>query len=133
MKNNIISGLALLCFTIGCAKQTNDSSLLLYDKVKHTNKSTKSILFFTSDYCIPCAKMKQYVWPNSKVERVVNTYHNSPWIFNGSEPDDTAYFHKYNIEFVPTTMIVDYNKKEIKRYVGYMSVTELLMFLDLKK
>jgi len=133
MKNTIIIGLMLLFFAIGCVKTNNHNSSLLYKKVKHTDQSTKSILFFTSDYCIPCAKMKQNVWPNSKVQLVVNMYHNSPWIFNGSEPDNAAYFHKYNIEYVPTTMIVDYNKKEIKRYVGYISVLELLIFLDEKK
>ena len=133
MKNNIILGLVLLCFAIGCAKKNNNNSLSLHQEVKHTNKSTKSVLFFTSDYCIPCAKMKQKVWPNSKVQQAINTYHNSPWVFNGSEPDDAAYFHKYKIEYVPTIIIVNHNKKEIKRYVGYMSVTELLLFLNLKK
>ena len=89
-----------------------------------------SILFFTSDYCIPCQKMKKNVWTSPKVQKEVNKYHNSPWILNASEPDNAEIFHQYDIEYVPTTIVI-YNKgKEHKRYIGYMGVIELLIFIN---
>ena len=129
MKNNIIIGLILLWFAIGCAKKNDYNFLSSEEEVQHTNKSTKSVIYFTSDYCIPCIKMKKIVWPNSKVQETINSYHNSPWMLNGSEPDDADQFYKYKIEYVPTTIIIDHNQKEVKRHVGYMRVDELLEFL----
>lgn len=130
MKNNIIVAFILLCCTIGCAKKDRNHSLLIEEeKTQHINRSTKSVFFFTSDYCIPCIKMKKTVWTNSKVQTAINTYYNSPWMFNGSEPDDANKFYEYNIEYVPTTLVIDHNKKEVKRHVGYMKVDELLEFL----
>ena len=113
----------VVCSFISC----NNTRMDLED-VKYT-EPTILVLFFTSPTCVPCAQMKKSVWPNPKVIAVLKTYKNSPKILDSANENDVSQFYRYNIEYVPTTIIVDYEGLENKRYVGYMNVKTLVKFL----
>ena len=101
-------------------------------EVTHAIKAVKKemqVLFFTAKGCLPCLKMKKTVWPHSSIESLVSEYYNSPRIIEASDTDNQNDFERYNIEAVPTTVIVDSEGEQIKRSVGYMDVERLLDFL----
>ena len=95
-----------------------------------SDKLEMSVLFFTSDSCAPCVKMKRLVWPDEKVKKSVEEYNNSPYILNSSNEKDIGDFDRYTIKYVPTTIIADREGEEIKRSVGYMDIKQILKFLD---
>ena len=93
------------------------------------NKKTNQVLFFTSNSCRPCAKMKKLVWPDPAVQTAVGEYDESPVTVNSSNPEDEAKFNDYHIKYVPTIIIVDEEGEELKRSTGYMDVNQLVNFL----
>ena len=102
-------------------------------EVNQPNKPDKKdmfVLFFTSNSCAPCIKMKKLVWPDDKVQESVSEYNNSPYMLNSSNQGYVDEFDRYNIKYVPTTIITDNEGEELKRSVGYMSVKQLLNFLS---
>ena len=96
---------------------------------KDVDTNSNQILFFTSPSCRPCMKMKKDVWPNSKVKKKAAEYLDSPEIIDAGLEKDAATFDAYKIKYLPTTVIIDSEGSEIRRYVGYMSVEQLLNFL----
>ena len=100
-----------------------------FQKVGSEAKETMQVLFFTSDNCPPCLRMKKNVWPNAEVRRSIKQYHCSPRMLNSSDEKDLVYFKHYNIRYVPTTIICDRYGGELKREVGYVSIKEMLHFL----
>ena len=113
----------VVCSFISC----NNTRMDLED-VKYV-EPTMLVLFFTSPTCVPCAQMKKSVWPHPAVTTVLTEYKNSPKILDSANENDVNQFYRYNIEYVPTTIIVDYEGLENKRYVGYMDVETLVEFL----
>ena len=95
-----------------------------------SDKIEMSVLFFTSNNCAPCIKMKKLVWSDEKVKRSVGEYNNSPHVLNSSNEKDIDDFDRYSIQYVPTTIIIDNEGEEIKRSVGYMNIEQILDFLD---
>ena len=120
---SFLAGL-MICHSISC----NNTRMDLTD-VKYI-ESTMSVLFFTSPTCVPCVKMKKSVWPHPAVTTVLTEYKNSPQILDSANENDVNQFYRYDIEYVPTTIIVDYEGLEDKRYVGYMGVETLVEFLN---
>ena len=100
-----------------------------FQKVGADAKETMQVLFFTSDNCPPCLRMKKNVWPNAEVRRSIKQYHCSPRMLNSSNEKDLVYFKHYNIRYIPTTIICDRYGGELKREVGYVSIKEMLHFL----
>jgi len=104
-------------------------SFNLAQAITADTKETMQVLFFTSDNCPPCLRMKKNVWPNAEVQRSIKQYHCSPRMLNSSNEKDLVYFKHYNIRYIPTTIICDRYGGELKREVGYVSVKEMLHFL----
>ena len=99
------------------------------ENVNYT-ESTMSVLFFTSPTCSPCVQMKKSVWPHPAVMSALTVYKNSPKMLDSANENDAKQFYRYNIEYVPATIVVDHEGLEDKRYVGYMDVETLVEFLD---
>ena len=100
------------------------------DYLVKSKKKNMVVLFFTSQGCVPCKKMKQLVWPHQSIQVSVSDYYKSPKMLNSSNETHIGDFYRYKIEAVPTTIIIDKEGEEIKRYVGYMDVKQLLDFLN---
>ena len=122
---SFLAGL-IVCHLMSCNKTSVDMNL---ENVNYT-ESAMSALFFTSPACIPCVQMKKSVWPHPAVTTVLTEYKNSPQILDSANENDVNQFYRYDIEYVPTTIIVDYEGLEDKRYVGYMGVETLVEFLN---
>ena len=114
----------MICNLISC-----DSTRMRLEDVNYT-ESTMSVLFFTSPTCSPCVQMKKSVWPHPAVMSALTVYKNSPKMLDSANKNDAKQFYRYNIEYVPATIIVDHEGLEDKRYVGYMDVETLVEFLD---
>ena len=95
-----------------------------------SDKIEMSVLFFTSNNCAPCIKMKKLVWSDEKVEKSVGEYNKSPHILNSANQKDIDSFATHSIKYVPTTIIIDSDGEEVKRSVGYMGIQKLLDFLN---
>ena len=100
-----------------------------FRKAVADTKEAMQVLFFTSDNCPPCVRMKKNVWPNAEVQRSIKQYHDSPRMLNSSNDKNMVYFKHYNIQYVPTTIICDRYGGELKREVGYISIKQMLHFL----
>ena len=122
---SFLAGL-MVCHLMSCNKTSVDMNL---ENVNYT-ESTMSVLFFTSPTCSPCVQMKKSVWPHPAVTAALTAYKNSPKILDSANETDANQFYRYNIKYVPATIIVDHEGLEDKRYVGYMDVETLVEFLD---
>lgn len=101
-----------------------------------TNPKHKyGVVFLTGEYCKYCIKMKVEVWADKRVDKRLKTL---DWyeIDLKKHPRITK---EYKIRGLPTTLLIEYtsrNKKKckiIKRKEGYMSVSEVLLFLRIPK
>ena len=119
---SFLAGL-MICHLISCNKTPTGLTDVKYIE------SAMSVLFFTSPTCVPCVQMKRSVWPDMAVTTALTTYKNSPHFLDSANENDVKQFYRYNIEYVPTTIIVDHEGLEDKRYVGYMGVETLVDFL----
>ena len=122
---SFLAGL-MVCHLMSCNKTSLDMNL---ENVNYT-ESTMSVLFFTSPTCSPCVQMKKSVWPHPAVMSALTVYKNSPKMLDSANKNDAKQFYRYNIEYVPATIVVDHEGLEDKRYVGYMDVETLVEFLD---
>ena len=120
---SFLAGL-VVCSLISC----NNAHMDLED-VKYV-EPTMLVLFFTSPTCSPCVQMKKSVWPHPAVMSALTVYKNSPKMLDSANENDAKQFYRYNIEYVPATIILDHEGLEDKRYVGYMDVETLVEFLD---
>ena len=121
---SFLAGL-IVCHLMSCNKTSVDMNL---ENVNYT-ESTMSVLFFTSPTCSPCVQMKKSVWPHPAVMSALTVYKNSPKMLDSANKNDAKQFYRYNIEYVPATIVVDHEGLEDKRYVGYMDVETLVEFL----
>ena len=121
--------LSFLAGLVACGLISCNNTRMDLEDVKYV-EPTMLVLFFTSPTCVPCVKMKKSVWPHPAVTTVLTEYKNSPKILDSANENDVNQFYRYNIEYVPTTIIVDYEGLENKRYVGYMDVETLVEFLN---
>ena len=76
------------------------------------------ILKFYREYCGPCKVLES----NFKSLNIKTT--------NINAEENIELVEKYNIQSVPTIIIIDDNEKEIKRYSGLMSINELKDFCN---
>jgi len=126
---NIKCFLSFLAGIVICNLISCDSTRMRLEDVNYT-ESTMSVLFFTSPTCSPCVQMKKSVWPHPAVMSALTVYKNSPKMLDSANENDAKQFYRYNIEYVPATIVVDHEGLEDKRYVGYMDVETLVEFLD---
>ena len=119
----------IVCNLMSCNRTRVDVNLEDLAQVNYV-ESTMSVLFFTSPTCSPCVQMKKSVWPHPAVMSALTVYKNSPKMLDSANENDAKQFYRYNIEYVPATIVVDHEGLEDKRYVGYMDVETLVEFLD---
>ena len=95
----------------------------------YAGKSDLYIMFFTSKSCIHCKRMKPH-WNSDQVKAEVKNYHNSMVYEIWYENDPRGFFKSYNIDSLPTTMVVDKNGKVMRKAKGYLTEKALDDFLD---
>lgn len=99
------------------------------------DKPTYGIVFFTSQSCPACLRMKKDVWTHQKIKNIMTKF---GW-HEIDYSEDAELVEKYKVRLLPTIFLIKYdikNRKEcdiIKKEVGYMSVEQTEKFLEIKK
>lgn len=93
------------------------------------DRSNHRIYFFTATWCVPCEKMKKKVWPDPSIQLLVNTYRAKHDLDFDDETTE-KYKEYYEVEEVPTVIVVDSDRQELGRITGFASVDEVRELLE---
>ncbi|MEZ5001980.1 MAG: thioredoxin fold domain-containing protein [Chitinophagales bacterium] len=98
-----------------------------FDHVVTKAKTQGKLVFldFTASWCMPCKQMDKETFSNKMVGDLVNKHFISFKV-------DNDYFwgmdiaEKYNVNALPTLLVVDADGNEVKRITGFQSAEKLL-------
>jgi len=146
MIKKLLIGLLMLTFISACktkAKVTKPSSEYYYDgnakfyagqdliaaidKAKLVGKPL--LVEFEAEWCLPCKIMSEEVFTDPQVAKLMNEdfLNYKVDIEEGSGPNMKFL---YNVEIMPTFIVMDFAGKEVIRNNGSLIQTEMISFLD---
>ncbi|PIY05763.1 MAG: thioredoxin [Bacteroidetes bacterium CG_4_10_14_3_um_filter_31_20] len=107
----------------GCAQSTSK------DKIKDEKLSYKvTFIELGSVKCIPCQQMQVVIKSiREKYEKQVKVIFYDVWT-----PEGKPFATQYNINLIPTQVLLDENGKEFFRHEGYFPEEELVKMLKTK-
>ena len=87
-----------------------------------------SLVYFTADWCMPCQILEE---GHFRDERVINLINNGLLSVKAdySERNDIEWFERYEVNILPTLLILDQNGKEVNRLQNVKDTRELYLFL----
>ena len=89
----------------------------LDDSLGQASIQNKYVLIdFYAEWCPPCAKMDSYVYTNSNVIDFLSKHFICVKINIDKQPQLAR---KFEIKFIPTTVILNYEGEELGRIIGY--------------
>jgi thiol:disulfide interchange protein len=80
---------------------------------------------FTATWCGPCQRMESETWPDSSLEAKVREFVPVKVDIDRNE----AVARQYNVEAIPTIVVLDTEGNVLKRTEGYAAADELLAWL----
>lgn len=86
---------------------------------------------FSATWCKPCQEVKLTLENPQVKEKLKEFYGDKAWVFDWDVESDKRYFEYYNIDSVPTLLIVDESGKVIKKHSGTITKENLLIYLNL--
>lgn len=99
----------------------------IQELTKNSNKNT--LLFFTGKWCSPCRVMKREVFADKEVEKIVNAQV-TPVMIDIDNPNTKELVKYYEIESIPTTIIVDSQGDILDFAVGKIKKNKFLEMLS---
>jgi thiol:disulfide interchange protein len=81
---------------------------------------------FSADWCPPCVAMQHDVWPHPDVAGAVNAGY-VPVLVDADR--DTVLAARYQVEAIPTLLLLDADGRVVKRNGGYLPRAGMLRFL----
>ena len=84
------------------------------------------LLYFTASWCEPCQRMKGATWSDARVESALKSY--VPVKVDIDREQTTA--QAYQVDAVPTFVVLDGDGKTVKRATGLMPADEFLAWID---
>lgn len=97
-----------------------------YDEaIAQAKKLDRPVLIdFATSWCAPCVMMDKHVWPKSAVQEALASKV-VPLRIDLDVKSARPVIDKYNVEFVPTILLIDAQGKELKRE-GFVDDTQLV-------
>jgi thiol:disulfide interchange protein len=83
------------------------------------------LLYFTASWCGPCQQMASDTWVQPEVETALRSY----YAVKIDVDKDRASAEKYQINAVPTFILLDKSENPTKRASGFMSAEEFLAWI----
>lgn len=118
-------------------KSTNSIKWEHYNEntvVKDFSAKKGAIIDFYADWCIPCKELDASTFSDAKViEYSKDFYSYKADLTKSAAPEVEALRKKYNIQGVPTIIILDSKGNEIKRSEGFINAETFLSYLKLVK
>lgn len=137
--------LLLSCFLFGCgndyivhyAASETASMTIRWNKYSQTLLLTAhyskrpALIYFGSDRCPPCVKMKEQVFSNSKIVDIINKSY-LPIEVDGIEEQFEDLVKRFNCEVIPAIIILSSTNipQEIARVTGLVDVDSLVLILQ---
>ena len=84
------------------------------------------LLYFSSDYCDPCERMRHTTWADHRVAAALTGYVPVKIDFLNQRPLD----HQFGVDGIPTLIIIDSNNHVLKAITGGMDADEFLNWLN---
>ena len=102
--------------------------------VKDFSAKKGAIIDFYADWCIPCKELDASTFSDAKViEYSKDFYSYKADLTKSAAPEVEALRKKYNIQGVPTIIILDSKGNEVKRSEGFINAETFLSYLKLVK
>ncbi|WP_338092803.1 thioredoxin family protein [Rosistilla oblonga] len=86
------------------------------------------VLFFTSQWCVPCRTMKRNVWADDQVSAVVNESL-IPVTIDVHDPQAAATIDQYRVKATPVTVVTDSQGNPLQWKQGGISKADFLELL----
>ena len=84
------------------------------------------LLYFTASWCPPCQRMKSETWGHAEVESKLQAY--VPVKIDIDT--DRAAAERYEINSVPTLVVLDKEGNVTKRITGFLDAAEFVFWID---
>ena len=81
---------------------------------------------FWATWCPPCMSMKHDVWPAPAVAQAIADGYLAVQV---DTDRDQAWAARYNVDTLPTVLLLDVNGREVTRHVGYLSASGVVRLL----
>ena len=107
----------------------NEASSLEDAQARTTDKRDKIYLDVSAVWCGYCKKMKKSVYTDDDVAYTINKSY-IPLALDGEQGEGISFASKHKIKGYPTQLILDADGVVLKKHVGYLSVDQLLNFLN---
>jgi len=85
------------------------------------------LVYFSADWCPPCAAMKHDVWPHPAVAGAIDAGY-VPMLVDADR--DTLLAARYRVSAIPTVLLLDAQGRVVKRNDGYLPRSGMLRFLS---
>jgi len=121
--------------TIEFYNKTNSVAWVSYSEAIQYAKEKKKMLYvdFYAEWCQPCKQMDKTTFANDSVIVLLKNNFIATRI-NVDEPIfGQPMAKRYNINAMPTSMVMTADQQEVRRNVGYMNAEDFLVWLNGKK
>jgi thiol:disulfide interchange protein DsbD len=88
-----------------------------------------TIIDFVADWCIPCHEMESTSFVDPDVQSEAERFATLRADMTAESDENSALTDRYQIQGVPTIILLDAGGKEIDRLVGYVDAEKLLEHL----
>ncbi|HEY6394092.1 MAG TPA: thioredoxin family protein, partial [Candidatus Binataceae bacterium] len=100
------------------------------DQLQSAQAEHKPVLIdFSADWCIPCREMEHSTFIDPAVVKEAGRFVTMRANLTSQDESSQELISKFDIQGVPTTLLIDSDGKIIQRKVGYLGPHELLDYL----
>lgn len=95
-----------------------------------SQKNKRILVDFYADWCAACVELDHNTWPDPKVQKVLQDYELLKFDFTKQNEETKALMKKYNIQGLPTVLVLQSDGKELGRFTGFKSASEFITWIE---